>query len=62
MCIRDSYKGDIVADIKTLKKGDKCPVCGAPVTYARGKMCIRDRTNISAADRTKKFFDHQVFT
>ena len=30
------YKGDIVADIKTLKKGDKCPVCGAPVKYARG--------------------------
>ena len=23
---------------------------------------ILNKTNISAADRTKKFFDHQVFT
>lgn len=30
------YKGDIVADIKTLKEGDPCPVCGSPVKHARG--------------------------
>ena len=30
------YKGDIVADIKTLLEGDSCPVCGAPVKHARG--------------------------
>jgi len=30
------YKGDIVKDIKLLKEGDPCPVCGAPVKYARG--------------------------
>ena len=30
------YKGDIVADIKTLKEGDACPICGAPVKHARG--------------------------
>lgn len=30
------YKGDIVTDIKVLKKGDTCPVCGAPVKHARG--------------------------
>ena len=30
------YKGDIVCDLKTLKVGDPCPVCGAPVKHARG--------------------------
>lgn len=30
------YEGDIVKDIKTLKVGDPCPVCGAPVKHARG--------------------------
>ncbi len=30
------YEADIVKDIKTLKEGDKCPVCGAPVKHARG--------------------------
>lgn len=30
------YKGDIIADIKMLKAGDACPVCGAPVKHARG--------------------------
>lgn len=30
------YKGDIVADIKMLKAGDPCPVCGAPIKHARG--------------------------
>ena len=30
------YKGDIVVDIKTLKEGDACPICGAPVRQARG--------------------------
>src|SRR5665648_455661 len=30
------YKGDIVKDIKLLKEGDPCPVCGAPVKHARG--------------------------
>ena len=30
------YTGHIVADLKMLKEGDPCPVCGAPVKYARG--------------------------
>lgn len=30
------YKGDIVTDIKSLKEGDPCPVCGAPVKHTRG--------------------------
>ena len=30
------YKGEIVKDIKLLKEGDPCPVCGAPVKIARG--------------------------
>jgi prolyl-tRNA synthetase len=30
------YKGDIVTDLKLIKEGDKCPVCGAPVRMTRG--------------------------
>ena len=30
------YKGDIVTDLKLMKAGDKCPVCGEPVKLARG--------------------------
>ncbi|MDF3002416.1 MAG: proline--tRNA ligase [Bacillota bacterium] len=30
------YQGDIVTDLKLIKAGDKCPVCGAPVKMARG--------------------------
>ena len=30
------YKADIVADIKVLKEGDPCPICGAPIKHARG--------------------------
>ena len=30
------YKADIVTDLKLLKEGDPCPVCGAPVKHARG--------------------------
>jgi prolyl-tRNA synthetase len=30
------YQGDIVTDLKLIKTGDKCPVCGAPVKMARG--------------------------
>ncbi len=30
------FKGDIVANIKILKEGDPCPVCGQPVKHTRG--------------------------
>lgn len=30
------YTGDIITDIKTLKEGDPCPICGKPVKHARG--------------------------
>lgn len=30
------YEGHMVTDIKTLLEGDQCPICGAPVKYARG--------------------------
>ncbi len=30
------YEGDIVCDLKVLKEGDPCPVCGEPVKHARG--------------------------
>ena len=30
------YEGDMVVDLKTLKEGDACPICGAPVHHARG--------------------------
>lgn len=30
------YTGDIVVDLKLLKEGEPCPVCGAPVKMTRG--------------------------
>ena len=30
------YKADIITDLKVLKEGDPCPVCGAPIKHARG--------------------------
>ena len=30
------YEADLIVDIKTLKENDPCPVCKAPVKYARG--------------------------
>ncbi len=30
------YEGDMVVDLKTLREGDACPNCGAPVRHARG--------------------------
>lgn len=30
------YEGDIVTDLKALKEGDPCPVCGAPIKHTRG--------------------------
>lgn len=30
------YKADILVDLKTLREGDPCPVCGKPVKAARG--------------------------
>ena len=30
------YKADIVCDLKILREGDPCPVCGHPVKHARG--------------------------
>ena len=36
MLFRSDYKGDIVTDIKLIREGDPCPVCGEPVKLARG--------------------------
>ena len=30
------FKADIIADLKLLQEGDRCPVCGAPVKSAKG--------------------------
>lgn len=30
------YEGDIVTDLKVLKEGDPCPVCGVPIKHTRG--------------------------
>lgn len=30
------YEGDIVTDLKVLKEGDPCPVCGATIKHTRG--------------------------
>ncbi|MGP1570368.1 MAG: His/Gly/Thr/Pro-type tRNA ligase C-terminal domain-containing protein, partial [Eubacteriales bacterium] len=30
------YKADLTADLKVLKAGDECPVCGEPVKVTRG--------------------------
>ena len=36
VCYGRDYVGDIVTDIKTLKEGDPCPHCGAPIKHTRG--------------------------
>ena len=30
------YKADIVCDLKILKEGDKCPICGGEIKHAKG--------------------------
>lgn len=30
------YKGDIICDLKTLKEGDKCPICGGEIKHKKG--------------------------
>ena len=30
------YKADLITDIKMIKEGDKCPVCGKPIKMTRG--------------------------
>jgi len=30
------FKADVIADLKLLQEGDRCPVCGAPVKSAKG--------------------------
>lgn len=36
VCYGRDYVGDIVTDIKTLKEGNPCPHCGAPIKHTRG--------------------------
>lgn len=36
VCYGRDFTGDIVTDIKTLKEGDPCPHCGAPIKHTRG--------------------------
>lgn len=37
--IERDYKADFVADIRTVKKGEKCPKCGGILASARGIEC-----------------------
>jgi len=30
------YKADLITDVKMIREGDPCPVCGAPVRFTRG--------------------------
>lgn len=62
------YKGDIVKDIKVLKEGDPCPICGAPVRHTRGievgqvfKLGTRYSVPLGATYKDDRQQDHPIW-
>lgn len=61
------YKADIVTDIKMLKEGDPCPVCGNPVKYTRGievgqifKLGTKYSESMGAYYKDESMNDHPI--
>ncbi len=61
------YTGNIIADLKVLKEGDTCPVCGAPVKCARGievgqvfKLGTKYSQSMGAYYKDENMKDHLV--
>ena len=61
------YEGDIVTDLKVLKEGDPCPVCGAPIKHTRGievgqvfKLGTKYSKAMNAIYKDENQQDHQL--
>ena len=61
------YEGHIIKDLKLLKEGDPCPVCGAPVKQARGievgqvfKLGTKYSESMGATYKDENMVDHHI--
>jgi len=62
------YQADIVTDLKVLKEGDACPVCGAPVRHTRGievgqvfKLRTKYSQSMGATYKDEKQQEHPIY-
>lgn len=61
------YEGHIIKDLKLLKEGDPCPVCGSPVKQARGievgqvfKLGTKYSESMGATYKDENMVDHHI--
>ena len=62
------YQADIVTDLKVLKEGDACPVCGAPVRHTCGievgqvfKLRTKYSQSMGATYKDEKQQEHPIY-